>query len=522
MSDPNDADDLLTRAREALDGGRFAEGEALQRQAVEILRSRAPKDKQLLKELETRAGIHYIQEKFDFAESEYGETLSLGGEFRQESDPATLQLLNSLAKSQFKQQKYDLAESTLRRALLSAEGRKTLEKEMAQILHHLGYVLYYVGKYQEAEPFLLKALQANENRDEKDASEVVGILERLALTYANCPGIGKDPMPYFRKAIQTIKPEGEFREQYAQTMCRFASYAAGQKDYEEADALYSELLAILSEPLSVDKLTAQWLDGACVNYFQSRGRPELVAALMEKMAGYDVYGAMLHQQLEHAEQTLSENDPNFAEAAFNTGNNEIFRGNYDEARKHLQRALDAYEGIYGEESEEVVKALARICLADRMLKKFDEAERAIAQAIDISRRQFADRYISAWAIENFALLREAEGRIDEATQLYAESLKEYERICGFPSYGAVEALFHQSSYFLRREDFAAAEKAIRRVTSVMDKIDSISDYEKADYLGVLAFALEGNNQKAEAEETRRRSEELLERARRASESESKS
>jgi hypothetical protein len=44
----------------------------------------------------------------------------------------------------------------------------------------------------------------------------------------------------------------------------------------------------------------------------------------------------------------------------------------------------------------------------------------------------------------------------------------------------------RADIFLRVGNFEAAEKAIRRVISVMDKIEELSDYEKSDYLGTLA------------------------------------
>jgi hypothetical protein len=40
--------------------------------------------------------------------------------------------------------------------------------------------------------------------------------------------------------------------------------------------------------------------------------------------------------------------------------------------------------------------------------------------------------------------------------------------------------------FFAELEISKPEKAIRRVISVMDKIEELSDYEKSDYLGTLA------------------------------------
>ena len=91
------------------------------------------------------------------------------------------------------------------------------------------------------------------------------------------------------------------------------------------------------------------------------------------------------------------------------------------------------------------------------------------------------------------------------------------RICGFPSYEAVEALYHQSGCLLRMGRIAPAEASIRRAISVMDKIDKLSDYEKSDYLATLASVLEGMGRDSEAVEMRNRANRLYEDAKKQSE-----
>jgi hypothetical protein len=47
----------------------------------------------------------------------------------------------------------------------------------------------------------------------------------------------------------------------------------------------------------------------------------------------------------------------------------------------------------------------------------------------------------------------------------------------------------------------------------MDEIDCVSDFEKSDYMAMLASAMGGLGVKEESEEAGKRTEELLERAR---------
>jgi tetratricopeptide (TPR) repeat protein len=114
--------------------------------------------------------------------------------------------------------------------------------------------------------------------------------------------------------------------------------------------------------------------------------------------------------LEHAVQTLPQNDPEFAEALLAAGNSATFEGKYQEAESLLARALDACLKIHGEKSSQTLFTLNRVCIIKRLLGKFDEAEDAIHRAVDGARAHFSDHGFYPWTLGNLALLREAEAK----------------------------------------------------------------------------------------------------------------
>lgn len=517
MSTPYDA--LLQAATDALGDQQYAAAETLQRQGLDLLREQTADEPRISNELEKLAGIHFVQQKFDLAASEYGQVLKICERLVPDNDARALRVLYWLAKSQFKSQHYDLAEITLRRALSAVETQNNSPVSVALYSYELGFLLYFVGRYQEAETYLLKALPVYETAKGVSHPSTVEILERLALTYSLCPAIDKDPEPYFRRAVDVIKPEGEMRQTYLENLCRLAEYVAERRRFEEADALYSQVFALLNDPGQSVQLSEHWVVSSCVKYFQARGEGDLIAPLAAREATYDAFGEILRTDLEHAEEKLSADDPKLGKALFNAANNAIFQGKYEDAEKLLRRALDAYERNYGGDSEPVTKVLSRICVVSRLLKKFEEGERAVQRALEVARRHFINSYVFPSALENFALLREAQTETTEATRLYEQAVVEYERICGFPSYETAEALYRQSAYFLRVGEFGSAETTIRRAVSVMDEIEALSDYEKSDYLSVLASVQEATGHHAEAVETRKHAEELFERAAKENDSE---
>ena len=189
---------------------------------------------------------------------------------------------------------------------------------IARFACELGFLSYFVGRYREAEPYLLRALELYERLHGETHPDTVWVLERIALNYEHCPDIGKDPEPYFRKAAQALKPN-EHKCEYVANLCRWADCVAERKRFEDADGLYGRLLTLIDDSPEW-RSDWHWILSNCVEYFQSRGKGDLVAHLT-KESEYDAYGDLVRQRLEHAERTLPDNDPELAEALFNAGNN---------------------------------------------------------------------------------------------------------------------------------------------------------------------------------------------------------
>lgn len=469
-------------------------------------------------EVEKHAGIYFQQRKFDLAATEYERVLKA----REESLPAghdqILRVLYWLGKSHFNDRKYDSAEAAFRRALSECESQSDSAINIGRFLCELGFLLYYVGRYREAEPYLLRALQIKEAVCGGNHPETVWVLERLALNYRQCPDIGKDPEPFFQRAAQALKPDAVHKAEYIANLCRWAECIAERRRFEEADELYAQLLGFIDATPEWNS-EWHWILSNCVKYFQSRGKGDLVAHLEAKDATYDAYGELVRSALEHAERTLPDHDPKLAEALFNAGNHAIFHQKYAEAEVLLRRALDSNRKAYGEESEAVVANLSRLCIVARELKKSDEAEKTIQRALEIAQKRFPNSQVYPRTLETMALLREEQGRTAEATALYGQAVALFEEQTGYPSHETVECLYRQSGHLLRAGKFVEAATAIRRVTEVMDGCEGVSDFEKSDYVATLASALDGLGRPQESVEARKRAEELLERARKNAERE---
>lgn len=503
---------LLQQAKQALDAKKFPDAEAFQRRACELLRvheSNAPK---IATEIETLADIHCTQRKFDQSALEYAEVLQIREKFLPDNDFQILRPLYRMAKSNFEGQRYEAAETEMRRALSLAESRDDSAVSVAFCLYELGWLLYFTGKYREAEPLFLKALPICEKVYGDPHSQTLQVLGGLALLYQNCTDLEHDPEPYFRRAIEASRKSGtDLRWFYRTNLLRLATFLDEHDRVDEADEVFSQLLALIKEEIKEGGESDSWAVNGCVAHFTKRGKPDLVSNLNSiAKAAHDAYGDTIYRRLEHAERTLSQDDPELASALFAVGNHETFDGRYDKAEPLLERAAETYLRIYGHTNSQTIFALSRVCIIKRLLKKFEEAELAIQKALHGAKENFPDDVLYPWTLKTLALLREAEGRTEEAMASFAQAVSEYERIRGLVSYETAEALYQQSGSLLRMDRLETAETAIRRAISVMDQVEVLSGPEKSDYLTTLASILEATDRGTEAVELRTRAQQLFE------------
>ncbi len=188
----DDPNALLEQAAEALKNKQYPAAEALQRKGCELLREQGAEESRIANEIEKLADIHCVQSKFGLCASEYADVVRMREKFLPENDFSILRVLYRLAKSHFEGQQYELAESEMQRLLSLTETRSDSPESLAFGLYELGFLLYYVGKYREAEPFLLRALPICDANLGASHHQTIQVLGGIALLYANCTDLGKD------------------------------------------------------------------------------------------------------------------------------------------------------------------------------------------------------------------------------------------------------------------------------------------------------------------------------------------
>lgn len=145
-------------------------------------------------------------------------------------------------------------------------------------------------------------------------------------------------------------------------------------------------------------------------------------------------------------------------------------GQYSEARKHLQRALDLYRRVLGPENPETLKTMSRLGATVWLQGKYPESEALLNQTLQIQRRVLGPEHPDTLASMNaLANSYSAQGNHAQAEALHSQTLEIKRRVQGQEhpetlasmnnlaidydsqgKYAQAEALFNQSLEIKRR------------------------------------------------------------------------
>lgn len=189
-----------------------------------------------------------------------------------------------------------------------------------------------------------------------------------------------------------------------------------QGDWAQAQDLYRQVLAL--DPDQVDALQLSGV--ALAQAGDAPGGEALLARAAARRPDADILanlGAVRAalgwlDAAAHAYSTALDLNPSHGEARFNLGNLHSRQGRWDQAADQLARAVVLMPGHVG--------ARINLAIAQRHLGRWAEAEASLRLAVNMTSGHLEDR---ARACFNLASLCDAQGRLDEAEQVYRQALE---------------------------------------------------------------------------------------------------
>ena len=168
------------------------------------------------------------------------------------------------------------------------------------------------------------------------------------------------------------------------------------------------------------------------------------------------------------------------------------RGDYDEAERQYRRALEINERLVNQAG--MASCYHNLGILAQIRRDYDEAERQYRRALDIKER-LGDQVGVAASYHQLGMLAQARGDYDEAEQQYQRSLDVKERL---GNQAGMAASYHQLGTLAQdRRDYDEAERQYRRALDIKERLGNQAGMAASYHqLGMLAQA-RGDYEEAE-------------------------
>ncbi len=254
------------------------------------------------------------------------------------------------------------------------------------------------GRFEEAEPFYLQALELRQRLLGENHPDVATSLNNLALLY-DSQGRYKEAEPLCLQALELRQRLlGENHPDVAQSLNDLAGLYDSQGRYKEAEPFYLQALELYKRLLGEEQPhVATSLNNLALLY-KSQGR-------------YEKAEPLYLQALELRQRLQGENHPNVATSLSNLASLYYSQGRYSEAEPlHLQ-ALELEKRLLGENHPHVATSLNDLALLYKSQGRYEKAEPLYLQALELSERVLGENHPNTVTIrKNLQILRDQMGR----------------------------------------------------------------------------------------------------------------
>ena len=209
-----------------------------------------------------------------------------------------------------------------------------LEADLATNLNYLANLYYSQGRYSEAEPLLVQALELRNRLLGEDHRNVATSLNNLALLYKS-QGRYSEAEPLYLQALELYKRLlGEDHRNVATSLNNLALLYDSQGRYSEAEPLYLQALELIKRLLGEDHPYVASSLNNLAGLYKSQGR-------------YSEAEPLYLQALELRKRLLGEDHPDVATSLNNLALLYKSQGKYSEAEPLYLQALELAERVLG-------------------------------------------------------------------------------------------------------------------------------------------------------------------------------
>ncbi len=310
-----------------------------------------------------------------------------------------------------KWQKKYLAETSPEEVLNSLKRWTFSQAHYARGLNFYAYLYQEMGRFAEAEPFYLQAIEIKKVQLGENHSDYANILNNLAALYHKM-GRFADAEPFYLQAKEIRKTQlGENHSDYANILNNLAALYHKMGRFAEAEPFYLQTMAIRKTQLGENHL----------DYATSLNN---LATLYREIGQFAEAERLYLQAIAIKKLQLGENHPDYASSLSGLGILYQAMGRFAEAEHLLLQAREIYRMRLGENHLDYATSLNNLAVLYQETGRFKEAEPLYLQAKEIRKAQLGENHPDyANSLNNLAYLYQEIGRFTDAEPLHLQAIE---------------------------------------------------------------------------------------------------
>ncbi|HEY3245228.1 MAG TPA: tetratricopeptide repeat protein [Phycisphaerae bacterium] len=387
----------------------------------------------------------------------------------------------------------EILEKAVKRVATELTGQPAVE---GAVLTTIGNTYRSIGRYNDAEPHLVQALEIRGRVLGADHPDTIDSMLALATLYhAQCRLADLEALAETMVEVSSRV----LGEQHVQTRCAMASLGEAYRfegRYREAEPLLlGALQALRRDPGPADRRTL----AAMVN----------LALLYQNQGRYPEAEPLFLEALEGMRRALGPDDPHTLIGMVNLGMLYRDQSRYAEAQPLVAEALELQARVLGETHSHTLATMADLAQLHAERGEFEAAEPLYRRALEGQRRQMGDQHpLAISVLIGIANSLRLSARYREAEPLYREALEAQRRMLGdehpntlsttfdlagvladLTRYDEAVALYEQTLDPARRVLGDEHPHVLRHMSRLADIYAQRGDYARAEPLQVKALEL---------------------------------
>lgn len=365
----------------------------------------------------------------------------------------------------------------------------------AELYQTLGGIYQKLGKLEQADTLLRKALEQRRSRYGPESREAAESLVALALLRADQAQLEEAE----RLARQGLEMSKRHLPPDHPVVAK-ATFALGK--VLENRGRYGEAIQMLEEAVTLQSASDK--------------NPDLAASLSELAnshfyAGhYDTSDSLNQQALGIQKQLYGEQHPLVADTLINLGAIQFQLGHYREAEQFTRQALEVVEAWYGKDHPETADTMTILAQALSFQQRYDEAATLLKQSLAILEHAYGPVHPRvAFALNELGNVAKRQGNLDDAEGAFRREIEIYRSVYHDKHYLIALAMSNLGGVYAQRKQYVRAEQLFR------EALQRYSGLIAPDHVNVaiahvrLGNALLGQKRYAEAEVESRTGYEIL-------------